>query len=138
MAVDAVVGTPGIVGFGMGDHNRRDEGVYELIASVDRSQHTASILAALRHEASDNTAAVQANAVAIERTAAATNLAIEKTAAAAALAHSECCCEIKTAIRDDGDKTRALVQEIERERLAGLLSDAKNDLLVERIAAARS
>jgi len=67
--------------------------------------------------------------LATEKTSAATILAIEKTAAAAALAAAVntaalqkeiaeiCCC-----VREDGEKTRALVSQIDRERLQARLA----------------
>lgn len=36
----------------------------------------------------------------------------------------KCCCEIKNAIRDDGEKTRALIQSIDRDRLVYELNQA--------------
>lgn len=60
--------------------------------------------------------------LATEKTAAATILAIEKTAAAAALAAAECCCELRTAIAAEGEKNRALVSQIDRERLQAELA----------------
>lgn len=77
-----------------------------------------------------------ASAVQAEKLAAASVLQAEKLAAAAALAACECCDEIKSAIaasrcdvleriREDGEKTRSLVSQIERERQAVALVDCK-------------
>jgi hypothetical protein len=60
--------------------------------------------------------------LATEKTAAATILAIEKTAAAQALALQECCCEMKELVREESDKTRSLVSQIDRERLQARLA----------------
>jgi hypothetical protein len=60
--------------------------------------------------------------LATEKTAAAGILAIEKTSAAAALALAECCCEMRTAVHEEGEKTRALVSQIDRERLQARLA----------------
>ncbi len=60
--------------------------------------------------------------LATEKTGAATILAIEKTAAAAALALKDCCCELKETVREQGDQTRALVSQIDRERLQARLA----------------
>lgn len=73
-------------------------------------------------QTADSVAASKAVELAVEKTAAATILAIEKTAAAAALAAAECCCELRTAIAVDGEKTRGLISQIDRERLQARLA----------------
>lgn len=81
-----------------------------------------------------------------ERNVAATNLAIEKIAAASQLtafqntaqilaAQAECCCEIKELIRADGEKTRDLANQIQKENQAMLLVDAKNEILALKLRA---
>lgn len=129
---DAVVGTGAIVGYGLNGFNR-DEGLYELMSSVDRSNQSHGLLTAFYQESAASRAAVQANAVAIEKVAAAINLNIEKTAAASALKLSECCCEIKELIRAEGEKTRDLANAIERDRQSVLLADAKTELLIANL-----
>lgn len=64
---------------------------------------------------SDRHAASQA--LLSERLAAKQELLSEKLAAQAAAQAAECCCEIKELIRTDGDRTRALVNEQEVQRL---------------------
>jgi len=43
-----------------------------------------------------------------------------------AMAMASCCCEIKSAIAADGNATRALINQLDKENLQAQLSDAKN------------
>jgi len=100
-----------------------------------------------------------ANQLAVEKTAAATQLAskldfantqnllisgfkdgrydaaVNTAAVQATLA--ECCCEIKELVREDGGKTRELIQAIDSARLAGQLTDAKNEITFLRLSASQ-
>ncbi len=88
-----------------------------------QSARVDSVIAAAARDVSDHVERNGRSAeLATEKTGAATILAIEKTAAAAALALQECCCEIRTKIAEDGEKTRALVSQIDRERLQARLA----------------
>ena len=96
-----------------------------------------------------NTSAIQQNAlmfanqstVQVERVRAELGLQLQTVAAAAELRAqniascataklAECCCDIKSLIREDGDKTRALVQGIERDALRAELTESR---IVERL-----
>lgn len=109
----------------------------------------------VRFEAEHLRDAVHDNEVAIEKTAQATEIAVEKTGAAAILAVektaaagqlfaaqntadirrdlAECCCEIKELVREEGTRTRELVNSLELSRVRDALADAKNELLAVRL-----
>lgn len=81
--------------------------------------------------------------VAVEKTAAATNLAIEKIGAAAALEHCKntaalaaaiaaCCCEMKELVREDGEKTRSLINSVQLHNTQTELADLKMQLLLAK------
>jgi hypothetical protein len=48
---------------------------------------------------------------------------------------AECCCEIKELIREDGEKTRGLINSLETTRLATELVDAKNQITLLQLKA---
>lgn len=68
---------------------------------------------------------------------AALQLQASQNHASAMAAAAECCSSTKELIREDGTKTRDLINAIERDRQAVLLADAKNELLLAKIAAAQ-
>jgi hypothetical protein len=86
-----------------------------------------------RYDASQNTASVQQYA-AVNATA--TGLAF-KDAAILALQNkadsdakaAECCCEIKTLVISDGEKTRSLISSIDRERLRDSLASREAEII---------
>lgn len=89
----------------------------------------ASVLEAQKHAFA---LALQANLIEARRDmntgfAAAALAACTNTAAIQA-ALAECCCEIKGLIREDGEKTRGLVNNLENLRNAVALVDVKNEL----------
>jgi len=51
---------------------------------------------------------------------------------------AECCCELKEVVRNEGDKTRTLISTLDNQRLAGELSDAKNEITLLKLQEARS
>lgn len=156
MGSEAIVGTGSVVGFDVnGDGNHR--GTRDLIQMGFRADGFRDVLESIRNEGRDVAHSLSqlstqvalgdaASQIAIEKTAAAgileaaknaaaINLNVEKIAAAAALAASECCCEIKELIREDGGKTRELINSVERDRQAVQLVDAKNEILALRLGA---
>lgn len=62
------------------------------------------------------------------KNAAASALAASVNTAAILAAQEKCCCELKELVRADGDKTRDLVQSIDRERASRELVDAKAEI----------
>ena len=89
-----------------------------------------------------------ATQIAAERISAASTLAAYQNFAALQLQASEnhatamaaqakCCCDTKELIHLDGQKTRDLMNAIERDRQAVQLADTKNDLLFAKISALR-
>lgn len=96
-----------------------------------------------------------ANLLATERVGTATQLAAERMSAASALAayqnfaaiqlqasqnhatamaqSAECCSSTKELIREDGQKTRDLINQIERDRQAIALADLKQELTIARL-----
>jgi hypothetical protein len=109
-----------------------------------------------RFEAKDLKDGIVNNGIAIEKIGAAGILAAEKIGAANSLAihqnfsalqlqacnnHAEvlaaqaaCCCDIKELIHLDGQKTRDLVNHIERDRNAVALVDAKQEILLAKLS----
>lgn len=96
--------------------------------------------------AADLERSVGRSELATEKIGAAVQLAVEKIGAASALAIAqntarleaqlaECCCEMKELVRDDGQKTRALVESIQASNLAILLQDAKFEIAALKVAA---
>ena len=72
------------------------------------------------------------NELAIEKTAAAQALALEERTSTIRREAAECCCELKEKISDDGQRTRDLINQIERDRQAVCLADAKAEVLALR------
>ncbi len=71
------------------------------------------------------------NAASVEaaKYANAATLQAQTNASAAAAQLAACCCELKEKIGEEGQKTRDLMNQIEREREARALVDAKNEIL---------
>ncbi len=74
------------------------------------------------------------NAASVEaaKYANAATLQAQELACAAAKQAAECCCELKEKIGDDGQKTRDLINQIDRERGARDLVNANNEILYLR------
>lgn len=149
-----VIGTGSVIGF-TNDYNHNGMFSNALLDNVERNEIARDLVASARFESKDLSDGIQANAVAIEKIGAAGMLAAEKIGAANQLAihqnfaslqlqacnthaavlaqNAECCCEIKELIHMDGQKTRDLVNSIERDRNAVALVDAKQELLLAKL-----
>lgn len=51
---------------------------------------------------------------------------------------ADCCCQIKTAIQNDGEQTRALITQNEIQKLRDALQDAKNENLATGLVTAQN
>jgi hypothetical protein len=182
---EAIIGTDSVVGFANGYQNGSG---HLLATTIDRADHTRSIVHNSRFEAeqlrdaiADTSLAVEkvgaagqvtaeklgaanqltaekigaATQIAAERLSTATQLAAERINAASTLAayqnfaalqlqaaqnhaaamaaSAQCCCDTKELIHLDGQKTRDLVNAIERDRQACALVDAKQALLLAQL-----
>ena len=182
---EAIIGTDSVVGFANGYQNGSG---HLLATTIDRADHTRSIVQNSRFEAeqlrdaiADTSLAVEkvgaagqvtaeklgaanqltaekigaATQIAAERLSTATQLAAERISAASTLAayqnfaalqlqaaqnhaaamaaSAQCCCDTKELIHLDGQKTRDLMNSIERDRQACALVDAKQALLLAQL-----
>jgi hypothetical protein len=75
-----------------------------------------------------------ANSLAIHQNFASLQLQACNNHAQAMAASAQCCCEIKELIHLDGQKTRDLVNNIERDRTAVALMDAKQEVLLAKLS----
>lgn len=145
-------GYGGAIGAMYGRHNDFDH--TRFLADFYKSQQ---VVIDTVNEGSKETAVgiektAAAAALGLEKTAAAVAIQVEKTTAglvllavqnaaslAAAMAQAakeaaECCCETKELIREDGEKTRQLINTYQASNLAVQLVDTKNELLAYRVA----
>lgn len=83
---------------------------------------------ALRNERDTRSIELQA-----DRLAASSALAAATNTAAIQSANADCCCEIKSLIRDDGQKTRDLINQIQALNNSVALQDAKNEVNLLKI-----
>lgn len=83
-------------------------------------------------EASKNSAAALLDS---SKNAAAAALAAATNTASILAKQEDCCCELKELIREDGQKTRDLINSIQSTNLAVQLSDAKAEILALKIKA---
>lgn len=161
MSTEAVVGADSIVGFTRAGHHSELVGTIDRaeqtrdIMSGNRFESEQ-----LRDAIADNAVAIEkigaAGQITAEKIGAANQLAVEKVGAANTLAMHQlssnlqlqacnnfaevlkqvagCCCEVKELIHEDGQKTRDLVNSIERDRNAVALVDAKQELLLAKLS----
>jgi hypothetical protein len=159
---DAVVGTGSVVGF-TNDYHNGGHLLATTIDRADQTraivQNGRFEAEQLRDAVADTSLAVEkvgaAGQITAEKIGAATQLAAERLGAASTLAAyqnfsalqlqacenhatamaqaAQCCCDTKELIHLDGQRTRDLINQIERDRNAVALVDAKQELLLAKL-----
>jgi hypothetical protein len=126
---EAIIGTPSVVGFAQ--HTNGNHGMFEaqdrLAMTIEANERTRDVLSGQRFESKYLSDAINANGIAIEKIAAASELATEKTAAASQLAIEKTAAAMQLAI----EKTAA-AQQLSTEKVA-----AAQQLTSEKIGAAQ-
>jgi hypothetical protein len=161
--MNEVIGTDSVVGFSTGYANGGHL-LATTIDRADQTrsivQNGRFEAEQLRDAIADTSLAVEkvgaAGQITAEKIGAATQLAAERLGAASTLAtyqnfaalqlqasenhatamaaQAQCCCDLKEAVLLDGQRTRDLINQVERDRNAVALVDAKQELLLAKLS----